>query len=64
MMVYHEIPEYNSEKIISKNKIYWDRLNRTPRLGSSGKFYCGGKLETKCYCCDGNCGPTNGENCA
>jgi hypothetical protein len=32
-------------------------------LGTSGKFYCGGKLETKCSCCNGHCGPTNGENC-
>lgn len=36
------------------------------RLGSSGKYYCGGKLEGKCGpwgCCDGSCGPTNGCNC-
>jgi hypothetical protein len=33
------------------------------RLGQTGKYYCGGRLDTKCGCCDGSCGPTNGCNC-
>jgi len=33
------------------------------KLGASGKFYCGGKLEGNKCCCDGNCGPTDGCNC-
>jgi hypothetical protein len=36
---------------------------RASRLGGSGKYYCGGRLETKCSCCDGYCGPDNGCNC-
>ena len=36
---------------------------RKARLGSSGKFYCGGKLNGSCTCCNGNCGPGNGCNC-
>lgn len=37
---------------------------RDSHLGVSGKYYCGQKnLIGKCGCCDGSCGPTNGENC-
>ncbi|CAF1388294.1 unnamed protein product, partial [Didymodactylos carnosus] len=36
---------------------------RYARLGSSGKFYCEGPLNTYCSCCNGKCGPTNGCNC-
>ena len=32
-------------------------------LGTTGKFYCGKKLDFRCGCCNGNCGPTNGCNC-
>ena len=33
-------------------------------LGETGKYYCGRKnLIGRCVCCDGHCGPTNGENC-
>ena len=38
-------------------------FNRSARLGESGKYYCGGQLDTGCRCCDGFCGPTNGCNC-
>jgi len=35
-----------------------------PHIGVTGKFYCQGDvLGPKCYCCNGKCGPTNGENC-
>lgn len=34
------------------------------QFGTTGKYYCGKKsLIGKCRCCDGHCGPTNGENC-
>ena len=33
------------------------------QLGTTGKYYCGKHL-LDCRCCDGNCGPTNGCNCA
>ena len=33
----------------------------TPKLGSSGKYYCGRKLD--CGCCNGFCGPIKGCNC-
>lgn len=39
--------------------------NNLARPGSTGKFYCGKKLDKmKCKCCNGNCGPTNGCNCS
>ena len=37
---------------------------REARLGDNAKYYCGGQLETQCFCCDGYCGTTNGCNCA
>jgi hypothetical protein len=36
---------------------------REARLGETGKYYCGGRLEEHCSCCDGSCGPGNGCNC-
>ncbi|CAF3446657.1 unnamed protein product [Rotaria sp. Silwood1] len=52
--------------------VFDDRLERTlnsrgryARLGSTGKFYCGGTLDgSQCNCCNGKCGPTNGCNCS
>ncbi|CAF3575947.1 unnamed protein product [Rotaria sp. Silwood1] len=52
--------------------VFDDRLEKTlnsqgqyARLGSSGKFYCGGTLDgSKCSCCNGECGPTTGCNCS
>ena len=42
-----------------------NKFNRYARLGSSGKFYCGGRLDgPRCVCCDGGCGPSNGCNCS
>ena len=48
-----------------------DRIERTrngtgriARLGSTGKFYCGGDLGSRCTCCNGRCGPGNGCNCS
>ncbi|CAF4059619.1 unnamed protein product, partial [Rotaria sordida] len=38
---------------------------RYARLGSTGKFYCGGTLDgSQCSCCNGKCGPTSGCNCS
>jgi hypothetical protein len=56
----------------SNSPIFDDRLERTrnkfgryARLGSSGKFYCGGELDgPRCSCCNGRCGPSNGCNCS
>lgn len=36
---------------------------RDAGFGEHNKYYCGGLLGFKCKCCDGSCGPTNGENC-
>lgn len=37
---------------------------RKAKNGSSGKYYCGGRLQGRdCSCCDGYCGPDNGCNC-
>ncbi len=33
------------------------------QLGDNGQYYCSGKLFGMCKCCDGGCGPDNGENC-
>jgi len=33
-------------------------------LGENDIFYCGGRLNFKCKCCDGMCGPTNGCVCS
>lgn len=33
------------------------------KLGTVQKYYCGGELMGRCKCCDGHCGPDNGENC-
>ncbi len=56
----------------SNNNIFDDRIEKTrnkfgryARLGSSGKFYCGGELDgSRCACCNGRCGPSNGCNCS
>lgn len=38
--------------------------NKVSRLGKSGKYYCGQKLDGFCGCCNGFCGTTNGCNCS
>jgi hypothetical protein len=43
---------------VQKNKAGLDAA-----LGNAAKYYCGGTLIGKCSCCDGGCGPDNGENC-
>lgn len=66
-------PEDTSSSKISSNastlssKIQESKIKNSKgkfsQLGLSGKYYCGGKLIGICGCCDGNCGPSNGENC-
>lgn len=34
------------------------------KLGETGKYYCGGRLDFVCNCCNGSCGPDNGCNCS
>ncbi|CAF3001728.1 unnamed protein product [Rotaria socialis] len=42
-----------------------NKSNRYARLGSTGKFYCGGPLDgLRCMCCNNRCGPSNGCNCS
>lgn len=42
-----------------------NRAGRRARLGSTGKYYCDGRLDgTRCSCCNGRCGPSNGCNCS
>jgi hypothetical protein len=36
---------------------------KVARLGSTGKYYCGGPLDYPCGCCAGVCGPESGCNC-
>lgn len=52
--------EANNFERIGKTQ---NEVGRTARLGSSAKYYCGGRLETRCQCCDGHCGSDNGCNC-
>ena len=67
-----ELEEEKKETTKSGNKeLNFDRINlktndrqRQARIGQSGKYYCGGSLETSCACCDRQCGPTNGCNCS
>ena len=42
-----------------------NRNGSTARLGSTGKYYCGKKLDgPKCNCCDNYCGLSTGCNCS
>ncbi|KXS09053.1 hypothetical protein M427DRAFT_64859, partial [Gonapodya prolifera JEL478] len=36
---------------------------RIARLGSTGQYYCGERLDVSCDCCDGVCGPESGCPC-
>lgn len=46
-----------------ENQLPLEAQAQKARIGSSGKYYCGGRLETNCSCCNGHCGPDNGCNC-
>lgn len=52
-------PPTTNDDIIQKRN---NKNHRLARLGSTGKFYCGGKLDFQCGCCNGSCGPTNGKH--
>ncbi len=58
---------YQPEQFLILHKSYLEHQygpNHQVKLGMFGKYYCGGKLGGKpCNCCNGICGPTNGENC-
>ncbi len=42
-----------------------NRFGSTARLGGTGKYYCGRRLDgPACYCCDGHCGTQTGCNCS
>lgn len=49
--------------MLGEREEYLKKIDKRPKMGTTGKFYCSGKLETKCICCNGYCGPSNGENC-
>ncbi|CDW77233.1 e3 ubiquitin-protein ligase herc2 [Stylonychia lemnae] len=62
--------EVESTEMSGKFNLNFDRVGsmrnekgKLARLGESGKYYCGGPLETDCMCCNGYCGPGNGCNC-
>lgn len=64
IMKYQQGSEFiKPETILYRNHERIAALKKEVQIGVTGKFYCGGKLETPCKCCDGTCGPTNGENC-
>lgn len=54
--------ESSSNTQFSVDKMKNDRGDYA-RLGATGKYYCGKKLEKRCGCCDGNCGINAGCNC-
>lgn len=62
------INENNSEQNLIG--IQMNTEQRQSRIGSNGKFYCGGQLNELCRpngyvgCCDGQCGVTDGCNCS
>ncbi|CAF4492688.1 unnamed protein product, partial [Rotaria sp. Silwood1] len=40
-----------------------NKFHRYARLGTTGKYYCGGELDgSQCQCCNDRCGPSNGCN--
>ena len=41
-----------------------NNAGREARLGASGKYYCGRASDTRCGCCNGRCGPSDGCNCS
>ncbi|CAF5168287.1 unnamed protein product, partial [Rotaria sp. Silwood1] len=42
-----------------------NKFHRYARLGTTGKYYCGGKLDgSQCQCCNDRCGPSTGCNCS
>lgn len=56
---------YDPKEVVNSRKDYLSCLHKSPKLGTTGKFYCGAKLDPpRCSCCNGFCGPTNGENCS
>jgi hypothetical protein len=63
---YKIVPRNNSNEPSSSGDLICRKTNsfgRHARLGETGKYYCEGRLDTGCRCCDGYCGPTNGCNC-
>jgi hypothetical protein len=62
---YHEssLPIPNPQEVIKQFVLSKKDYGKVPHLGMTGKFYCGDKLGLLCNCCNGFCGPTNGENC-
>ncbi|UJR38104.1 hypothetical protein I4U23_030784 [Adineta vaga] len=57
----------SNERLSLNDRIEGTRntFGRYARLGSNGKFYCGGALDgARCSCCNGYCGVTNGCNCS
>jgi len=47
------------------NQPVLDRIGRkgNARIGATGKYYCGQRLNGSCGCCNGYCGPSDGCNC-
>ena len=56
----NQAQQLNFDRISDKQ----NEKGRRARIGESGKYYCGGVLDTNCMCCNGYCGPDNGCNCS
>lgn len=75
-----KLPIINETLAKTKEQLKYEKLNlaensidcqnnsyskKTARLGSTGKYYCTGRLDgNRCFCCNGSCGPTHGCNCS
>ena len=37
-------PLYEPKELLQKNAFYLNKINKSPHLGTTGKFYCAGRL--------------------
>ena len=62
-----DAPLATNDNVIFDDRVEraFNKFGRYARLGTTGKFYCGGELDGfRCFCCNGQCGPSNGCNCS
>lgn len=40
-MLYEGTQQFEEKQILANNKLYLEKIGKSPRLGSTSKFYCG-----------------------